>query len=212
MNLVRTETPKTEEDIRSLIVAHAASISGMEAADKPIRQDWLDLLGKPPPGGYWDLDRPFKCWKDAGGNWQTEGVSTCGLVCLGILRRIGVKLPPLYRPYSNGTCMTTIQQCTGWHHAQGADLPGPGDMLIIGSGLATHVFTIINTDNFPIITSVDGGQPGAGNLQAIKTCTRSWAGAGPSLSGRIVLGWIHAGELEFDDSQPCYAPDNWTST
>ena len=79
-------------DIRDRIVSVAHSVEGLRAAIPELRVEFRDLLGPPPKGASWDLSVPFSCRK-VDGHYVTKGVSTCGLVAAGILRRSMFRLP-----------------------------------------------------------------------------------------------------------------------
>lgn len=174
-------------DIRDRIVSVAHSVEGLRAAVPELRTDFRDLLGPPPKGASWDLSRPFRAWKGPDGKYRTEGCSTCGLVANGILRRAGFKLPWLGAPYWAFTApyarldivsaLTLLGQRTGARRAAG-DPVQPGDIRCIGSGLATHVLTVVDVQPGKVI-SVDGGQVddwAHGYLQRVKVCTRQEPG------------------------------------
>ena len=206
IGLQEIDRPTTSAGIRSLIVAHAESIAGWDASDRCVRQQWNELLG--PVMGAWDLDRPFRAYTDASHRMRTEGVSTCALVCLGILRRIGADCPTIYQQYVPGTCMSTMQSIAAWRLPH-KNKPSAGDMLIAGTGMLTHALTVIDVSDSGVVTSVDGGQIGRGNLQAIRRIMRAWQTHGPSLSGRLVHGWIDADAITFNAGHPCFAPTTW---
>lgn len=169
--------------IRDRIVEVAHNVEGLRAAIPELRGDFRDLLGPPPKGASWDLSRPFRAWKGPDGKWQTQGVSTCGLAAAGILRRAGFKLPwngahywqfpPPYRGLDIVSALTLLGARTGSRRPAG-QAPEPGDVRCIGSGLATHVLTIVDVQPGKVV-SVDGGQVddwAHGYLQRCKVCTR----------------------------------------
>ena len=172
-------------EIRDRIVSEAMACVGYSAADPDTRDAFRDLLGPPPKGASWDLSRPFRVTRTATGGYMTQGVSTCGLVAAGILRRALFRLPWNGSPYWQApapyrgldivSCLTLLGQRTGARRPAG-ERPEEGDVVCIGSGLATHVLTVVGWED-DVMVSVDGGQvePAArGYLQCVRICRRRW--------------------------------------
>lgn len=155
-------------------------------------RDVEEFRGLLPRGAKWDLVRPFSA-KQVEGKWQTQGVSTCGLVAVGILCRAGVSLPWMNDPYwrwgdphspDRGvyhgkdvvSCLSQVGLDYEARRAAGV-YPQPGDVVCIGGGLATHVLTVVSVDGH-YVWSVDGGQvdQSEGYLQCIKLLRRDWRG------------------------------------
>jgi hypothetical protein len=169
-------------NIRGTIITEALAVQDCRAAiDEPA---FRDLLGPPPRGSKWDLAVPFSC-KLVNGRYVTRGVSSCGLVSAGILRRAGMPLPWNGSPYWQSPAPYTgldivsefsrLGQVAKCARPVGA-MPVPGDVVCIGSGLATHVLTCVDWDGSTMV-SVDGGQiDDAAHkfLQRAKVCRRSW--------------------------------------
>lgn len=198
------------------IVDYALSLDGLDAGNPAHRATWLGLLGPLPSWAQWDLDRPFRCRK-VDGKWRTQGLSTCGLVANGILRHHQVIIRTLYEPYVFGTAISSVVQAAReqdcWQSPIAPPLaPYPGDYVVIGSGLRTHVLTCVGfADGGPggaadpseaprSLVSIDGGQvhPQTG-LQMVRRVERPlrWryttgarrAGWTLWLGDRRVLGW-----------------------
>jgi hypothetical protein len=171
-------------DIRNRIVSEAMACEDYRAAIPETRQQFRDLLGPPPKGASWDLSVPFSCRK-VDGKYITRGVSTCGLVAAGILRRAGFRLPwsgyPYWQapaPYRGLDIVSCLSQLGAMTKARGpaGERPEPGDVVCIGSGLATHVLTVVGWEG-DVMVSVDGGQVDAAAhsyLQRVKVCRRKW--------------------------------------
>ena len=146
---------------RKAVVANCYSIVGVSATR--YRDIFLEILGPPTKGLRWDLDRPFRVWKNEQGEYQTEGVSTCGLVGEGIQRRMGSLCAALRAPYDWRGKHAAISRMIQCAHDMGAWVPGskepplPGDYTVIGEGLSTHALTVVAVRGNTII-SVDGGQ------------------------------------------------------
>lgn len=166
--------------ITDSIVQEALAVQDLRAAID--RDAFRELLGPPPRGAAWDIDRPFSC-KKVGTRYVTQGVSTCGLVSSEIMARAGVPLPWNGCPYweSPGPYrgldivseLSLLGQLTGTR----CSAPQPGFVACIGSGLGTHVLTIVGVDG-DTVTSVDGGQIddwAHKYLQRVKLCTRQWS-------------------------------------
>lgn len=121
---------------------------------------------------------------------RTSGVSTCGLVAVGILIRAGIHLPWDQEPYWRWSdpvrhtvlrgldvvsCLSQLGISAGARRPSEV-YPQPGDVVCIGSGLRTHVLTVVSVDGH-YVWSVDGGQvePTKG-LQCVKLLRRDWRG------------------------------------
>ena len=162
------------------------SIGDSAGRDEPRFRELL------PRGAKWDLARPFAVKRD-GTKFATVGVSTCGLIAVGILCRAGVPLswmsdqywrwqdPQLpdrgaYRGLDVVSCLSLLGARLGARRAAGV-YPEPGDIVCIGNGLATHVLTVVSGDGH-YVWSVDGGQVDQANgyLQCVKLLRRDWRG------------------------------------
>ena len=143
-----------------------------------------------PRGAKWDLAHPFSA-KQVDGKWQTTGVSTCGLIAVGILCRAEVPLSWMsdqywrwqdpqspnggaYRGLDVVSCLSLLGSRLGARRAAGV-YPQPGDVCCIGANLATHVLTVVSGDGH-YVWSVDGGQvdQASGYLQCVKLLRRDW--------------------------------------
>ena len=142
------------------------------------------MLGPAPKGG-WDLDRPFKCWKDESGHWHTEGVSTCALFACQVLVDAGV-LPSRPSPYAPGTIealLTTQARNKGLWRTTGT--PKPGDVVNVASPSHWLIVTGVKEGR---LESVDAGQVGTDGLQCIRACSRPFTGG--AIGGRRVVGFV----------------------
>jgi len=170
-------TPSTPEGRRAVIIANAQSMLYLSAwpGDPAARAEFEDILGPVGPGQYWDLDRPFHVNADG----PTYGVSTCGLVVRGNMRRSGVDDPTLYEPYEPGSAFSSAsgRGFIDFARRYGAwKVDGnysPGCYIVIGSGLMTHTFTCIELTDTQII-GADGGSidKDHGSLQYINRSVR----------------------------------------
>jgi hypothetical protein len=115
----------------------------------------------------------------------TGGISTCALVAREILRRSGIQLASLGRPYVIGAGYSDVIEAAG---ARGAlRKPGsgyvvrPGDSVIVDVGAHrwSHVGTVVSVRGDDVVT-VDGGLRDANGLQAIGTRKRSAMGIAAS--------------------------------
>lgn len=164
--------------IRASIVDVAESVAELRAAVDPAA--FRALIGD---AAAWDLSVPFSCRRDpATGRYVTRGVSTCGLVAVGILRRAGVALPfvgpywhwPRYEGLDVVSALSKLGVDAGARRAKG-DRPEPGDVCCIGSALSTHVFIVTACDD--TLRSIDGGQIDDAQhryLQRVRACRRPW--------------------------------------
>ena len=182
------------EDIRNSVIQILDSLDGLSCSNPDQRQDWLDLLGQPPTGSSWDLDKPFKCWQDTTGHWHTQGISTCALVALGIWRKIGVDADELYTPYKNGAAVSEVvaiaKRMGGWKSATCGETPNPGDVIVLSSP-HEHVLTVYDFSDELNLISIDGGQTDINGLQAIKRCSREWSKKSYALmlGKSTIYGW-----------------------
>lgn len=208
---IEMAVPKMADDVRRVIVANAHYIRDVEAGDKATRPLLEELLG--PVKGKWDLDRPFRVWKE-GDKYRTQGVSTCGLVAEGLWRWSGVDAIWLYEQYVFGAAISRAvrfaQIHQAWQRPTDGLVPEPGDYVVIGEGLAQHALTCIGWEDGGMLVSIDGGQTGARGLQAVHRVTRPWReGATPYLGNRKVYGWAKPDLLPY--RKLCIAPENWAS-
>lgn len=211
--------PENADDVRRIVVANAYASVDVEAADPRTRPVLEELLG-PVDGGRWDLDRPFRVYRDSAGKLRTEGVSTCGLVAEGIWRRAGVDAPWLLTDYGRGGRYDSITRAmdlaqrlrprSAWHLPRDGQRPQPGDYVVIGSALRTHALTVVAWEGDTLV-SVDGGQTGTRGLQAIHLCRRPWLSTGghATLGGPQVVGWVAVEMLP--GLGECLAPVGWES-
>ena len=198
-----------EETQRNRIVKLASWAVGAGASNR--RDDFVSILG--PTAGNWDLDRPFGIRKKENSvayqkaprkaQLQTQGVSTCGLVAEGLWRLAGVAVPEDWAPYAPKRAIQyaiaradMFARACGARQLPGMDLrPKPGDYLCIGSGIWTHVCTVVDWEDDICIT-VDGGQVDTHGLQCVKRWRRHWeAGKQPFLNDRVVDWWVDVERL-----------------
>jgi hypothetical protein len=173
----------TETEFRKKVVAIAESVNDWSAGDDLTHDRFEDILGEPPKGSKWDLDRPFRIFSDEQGKLvRTEGISTCGLGARGISFAAGVKWPEYARPYDylNENVFRVMQNHAMKFGAFRLGLPKIGDHFIIGKGYQTHMGTCVALDG-SYVASVDAGQtdptPSPGrqsSLQCFKRIVRDW--------------------------------------
>jgi len=187
------------ETTRAAVKQILDSIDGIECSNPDQRQDWLDLLGEPPAGtNEWDLDRPFKCWKDSNGAEHVQGISTCGLVALGVWRMLNVDAPQLYSPYRSGAAVSEVvsiaKSMSAWRTS---GTPNPGDVVVLIAPWE-HVLTVYSfSPDDGVLVSVDGGQTDSQGQQAVKRCTRTWvqSGSKTTLGKSTVYGYVDVTQL-----------------
>jgi hypothetical protein len=209
-SLIEIPRPSEMEDVRKAMVANAVSLIGISASDN--LQKMKDILG--PVNGNWDLKRPFRCYQK-NGRWITEGVSTCGLVCRGLWRRMKIDMNALYFNYIFGSAISAerifaIKNRSFLSMSPSSSLiPSPGDYLIIGNGLSTHALTCIGW-NSDTMASVDAGQTDSKGLQCIKRRERKWIKKpdGIYLGDRKIVGWMNLSGLPFKNEN-IIVPEDW---
>ena len=162
----------------------------------------LDLIGK-----EWKtaLSKPF----------GRGGVSTCHMVTMNLLRRLGVNSDKIVRGYRAGEGISvamnyakSIKPKPAWIRPDGANRPRPGDVLYYDQKGGGHSETVIGWEG-STIRCIAGGQVGAGGLQAIKTVSRVWANVrcGAIASDRSVTAWIDIDLLDY--SGTLVVPEDW---
>lgn len=213
--LMKIQRPEDANLIRKAIIANALSIIDISASDKRTRKIFEIILG--PTNIYgWDLNRPYKVWKE-NGQFKTQGVSTCGLTVRGLYRRLLIDMPQIYTTYKAGTAVADeikfARKNGAWQVVwKNADLrPQPGDSVIIGTGLQTHEFTCVGWKDENVMISVDGGSvDNKTGLQCVKYVERTWVNKDSEayLNNRKVLGWIVVDLLPYRNGM-ITVPQGW---
>lgn len=211
-------------DIGKVLVANALWARDLSAVDPDHRSKLEALWGRAPDDGHWALSVPYRYWKTPDGAYHTEGVSGCGITYDGIAERSGVAWPWAGQKYLPGTALARDEEFARrnehafewgqWQDRPSAGdsktRPGPGDGVIVGSELATHVCMACWWEG-DILVSVDGGQALAedGWLQSIRLCRRPWhlQNGVWHLADRGVVGWVRTSHLPMDAWGQ--APQGW---
>jgi hypothetical protein len=197
--LIQIDHPGDADLVRKAMVANAMSVKDISGADPNTVKIFTDLLG--PINGTWDLRR----------------TSTCGVVARGLFRRIMVDMPALYKNYVIGTAITAelnfaqkLKPRSAWVTPTPGLMPNPGDYILIGSGMMTHVLTMIRMEDGYII-SIDGGQVGNLGFQCIKERKRQWIvnNGKTFIDNRSVVGWISIDMLPFRMGEQITVPEGW---
>ena len=217
--LISIPNPNDPILLRKAMIANAYSIKDVYACKcfNTTRPVFETILG--PSFGPWDLNRPFRVYKNADGKIQTEGVSTCALVGRGLWRRISVDLNTLYNKYVPGTAITderSFGKKNGAYKTINPDSflttkPNAGDYVIVGTGNALHVFTVVKWTDDTTCISIDGGQTCKKcGLQCIHEVTRTLTMNNNVgyLGNRPIESWINLEELPIKDSN-ITVPENW---
>lgn len=202
-----TELGPTPEELAALstadkICALARSVSGL-GAERAQLELWLDVVC-PERTAFPGL-RTYQNPND----WRT--MYSCGLTCRSHLRRLGIRHPRLgldregsHVPYRSGDAVSSVVEVAmsqdAWVTAN--ELPPPGAMVVIGSGVQTHILTVVAPIGEDLVCeSVDGGQivgtDGAVQLQGILTCRRPVRRSAGKLSigDRGVVGFLHPDKI-----------------
>jgi hypothetical protein len=170
------------EIIRGVVADYARTFCPLSASNPVELIVIADLCGPLSPGLRWPLDVPYQTV-----DGKTKGISTCGLVAEGILRKLGCPVPAFHRPYVFGSSIRrTIEaaQARGNWCTDGA--PELGDLVVLGPGGNPHALTVVGIDG-DTYESVDGGQTDSHGLQAVRFRSRRLLNG--QLGGRVVLGW-----------------------
>ncbi len=202
-------------DMRKAMVANALSVIDVEAGDPRTRPILDDLLG-PPRGGWW-LDKPY----------GAGGVSTCSMVALGLLRRLGVACPDIMDGYADdiGSGFRVARDFgrmllprPAWILPIHGLRPDPGCVIDLrpkpgARDPSNHTEVVVGWEELggqTQIVCVAGGQVGVRGLQAIHLVRRPWverAGEVPTSGGRPVDGWLDPDLLPYVG--PVTVPVGW---
>ena len=183
--------------MRRAMVANALSVVGYHGGAPDTYDAFQRLLGPATDGRYgiWPLRQPY----------GRGGISTCAMVALGLLRRLGVQCPDIQDGYHDdmGSGLNTAIQCArkqsppAWVSPIPGIYPELGDIVQVVGPM--HVCVVVGYEKLPDGTltcvSVDGGQVGLDGLQQISLCRRPWCQ--DRLGGRRVDGWIDVDLLPY---------------
>lgn len=196
-------------DMRRVMVANALACVGMHGGTADSVAAFQRLLGPSTTGAYgiWPLAKPYT-------GRGTDGISTCAMVALGLLRRAGVANVDIRDGYHDdmGSGLNvaiafakSLHPRSAWYtpRPDGALRPALGDIVQVVGGNGIHVLTVVawdtEADGTTTLVSVDGGQVGADGLQMIARCRRPWRddARGAMLGARRVDGWIDVTMLPY---------------
>jgi len=202
-------------DMRQAMVANCQHITGYHGGTPETVQAFQRLLGPSTDGRYgiWPLDRPYT-------GRPTDGISTCAMVALGLLRRLGADNADIRDGYHDdmGSGLNVAKRWAqrleprpAWIRYIPGLLPEPGDIVQVLAPM--HVLTVVGWENAPdgtlMCVSVDGGQVGLDGLQAVTECRRPWVETptGVTVGGRQLDGWISIDILPYSGSVT--VPEGW---
>lgn len=177
------------DKLRAQIVEIATGFEGA-CGCAPYRDFMSEALGFP-------IDwRPFRV---VGG--KVEGVSTCYIFALNVLRLAGVAIHNWHCGEPIGTMIAWARRNGCWQEPCDGCVPAAGDILVIGKESSPHVCVVVDCDG-ETIESIDGGQvcsrsnaghDGTGR-QAIMRRSRVWGGDRVvGQSEARVIGWVDVG-------------------
>lgn len=200
--------------IRRAMIANALSVRGFHGGTPDTYDAFQRLLGPSTDGKYniWPLRKRYD-------GTPSGGISTCGMVALGLLRRLGVACTDIMNGYHDdiGSGLDVAKYWakslypTAWGYPSHGSLPEPGDIVQLLCPM--HVLTVIGwevaADGTPMCISIDGGQIHLDGLQTITRCIRPWANTsvGARLGGRQVDGWIDVDKIPIKG--PVIVPEGW---
>jgi len=187
--------PATDDHRRDRIAATAALAIDLEAyPGSPTRDAMIALCQSPKGAPTWDWDRPFSVK-------ARTGVSSCIIAQNGIYREAGCLVPSVVGPKiigSGSELYAAGLKARCWVVPGPDRRPGVGDAIVLGSGLSTHVRTVLTWEGDVCVT-VDGGQvdPAHGWLQCIREKRNRWGRVGGVWRevARAVVGWTDCAGL-----------------
>lgn len=164
----------------------------------PFRERMTEALGMP-------IDwRPFRV---VGG--KVEGVSTCYIFALNVLRRAGVAVHNWHIGEPIGTMISWARRNECWQEPCDGCCPAAGDVIVIGPHGGTHVEIVediaLDSSGNGVLWGIGGGQictrtnaghDGTGR-QMIAATQRDWDGKMVRREGRVdaIVGWVDAGRV-----------------
>ena len=184
------------DKLRTRIVEIATGFDGACGCE-PYREYMTEALGFP-------IDwRPFRVV-----NGHVQGVSTCYVFALNVLRLAGVAIHNWHIGEPIGTMIAWAKRVGCWQEPGDGLAPDSGDVLFIGPRGGTHVCVVddiaLDPSGNGVIWTVDGGQvcerttdghDGTGR-QMVAARQRDWDGT--SVVGRrrdVVVGWVDVGRV-----------------
>ncbi len=205
-----TEKALTEAQLASLapadrMIALVSSISGLGAERTPegMLELYLDVVCPERKTLTANVYRDVNYWRTASG---------CALVGRSLLRRFGVRsavvgleAPNTPRAYIVGRAVSDVVQAGIDQKAWVTDQvnPPPGSLVVIGTGLATHVTVLVSpVGEGGTYQCVDGGQvasaEGQLQLQCILPKTRQITRSAGKLyhAGRVQIGFVDPDKLQ----------------
>lgn len=180
------------DTLRGLIVDIASDYVGACGCPQ-YREFMAEALGFP-------IDwRPFRVI-----DGRVQGVSTCYIFALNVLRMAGVDVHNWHVGEPISTLIAWAQRNECWQPYEPGCVPDAGDVLIIGRAASPHVCIVASCDGVALET-IDGGQvcvranaghDGTGR-QAIMRRSRTWSGDGRVVGSRTdqVIGWVDAARV-----------------
>lgn len=141
----------------------AKELDGCGASRDRKKFEWV--LGPPPKGSSWDLTHPYRTVSG-----KTTGVSTCGLVALGLARILGASDPRLHQPYVIGSAMSTIRSLS--REVRSEDIPAIGVIYHIPSMAGGHALTSLGLLPDGMVRTIEGGQTDGKGLQCMRIRVR----------------------------------------
>ena len=180
------------DKLRAQIVEIASGFVGA-CGCPPYRDFMTQALGFP-------IDwRPFRVI-----DGRVEGVSTCYIFALNVLRLAGVDVHNWHVGEPISTLIAWAQRNECWQPYEDGCVPDAGDVLIIGRAASPHVCVVKYCDGTTIWTNEAGqvctrtnaGHDGTGR-QAITERCRMWCGNGRVVGSRTddVIGWVDAARV-----------------
>ncbi|WP_437647839.1 hypothetical protein [Sorangium sp. So ce362] len=178
-------------ELRQRAAELASGLAGMGGSTRAAsrREEYLDLIA---PGESPRMQA------------EMARMSGCALVAAGCWRALGVRHPLLAAPYAVGTAVSRLMRIGAEARAiRRPDpdarehgprelwaMPGPGDVVLVGSGANEHVFVVIEAGlraGVPVIWALDGGQRDVEGYQLVECKEHVWTPSGAGAATRRVL-------------------------
>lgn len=200
------EPPENGDDVIRCLLAIGLASVGLQAGVPATRGEFERVIGPPPPGKMWDLDRPFSLK-------LKQGMSTCMAVVVGWARMAGFWTGLYKTGIGTSELEGAARKVSAWETPRSGAKPGPGSLIVFGENPSeTHSEMVVTRDDANgVIYAIGGGQVGAKGLQAIFARRRPFIEEPKRqfVGHRMVLGWVEPALMPRPPGARCLVPANW---